>query len=91
VGDVDDAGALARAEPLAARFSTVISDGPLGTAAVAGVGLGAIPFSLAASEDAERVGDGPGFGRVRMLGPFAFVVGHLPLDDAGVAALAARG
>lgn len=37
---VGDVGALARAVLLAARFSTVISDGPLGTTAVAGVGLG---------------------------------------------------
>ena len=62
-----------------------------GAAGALALGLGAIPFSLAAREDAEGVGDGAGLGRVRMLGPFELVVGHLPLDDAGVAALAARG
>jgi hypothetical protein len=53
--------------------------------------LAPIPFSLEASENADGVGDGPGLRWVRMRGPFELVVGHLPLDDARVAALPARG
>src|SRR6266536_5957490 len=55
----------------------------------ASAGLDPMPFSLAIPEDTDGRGGRAGLGRVGVVGAFELEVGHLALDHARVAALAA--